>query len=130
LQNQAIPLLEPCTNGLTNGFPIDLEFYRALIDRDGGCWVWGTFLARLVGFETSLGEIDMTKLMTMARQFRDDENGAAMVEYSILIGVIATAAIVTVIAIGLWVTGRFTGLCDAMGTSGVGACDSDAGTGS
>ncbi|TIP07002.1 MAG: Flp family type IVb pilin, partial [Mesorhizobium sp.] len=25
----------------------------------------------------------MKKLMTMARQFRDDENGAAMVEYSI-----------------------------------------------
>ncbi len=31
----------------------------------------------------------MKKLMTMARQFRDDENGAAMVEYSILVGIIA-----------------------------------------
>jgi pilus assembly protein Flp/PilA len=97
---------------------------------DGGCWVWGSFLARLVGFKTSLGEIDMKKLMTMARQFRDDENGAAMVEYSILIGVIATAAILTVIAIGMWVTGRFTGLCDAMDASTVGACDATAGTGS
>ena len=36
----------------------------------------------------------MKKLMTMTRQFRDDENGAAMVEYSILIGIIAAAWIV------------------------------------
>ena len=35
----------------------------------------------------------MKKLMTMTRQFRDDENGAAMVEYSILVGIIAVAAI-------------------------------------
>ncbi|TIY03032.1 MAG: Flp family type IVb pilin, partial [Mesorhizobium sp.] len=34
----------------------------------------------------------MKKLMTMTRQFRDDENGAAMVEYSILVGIIAAAA--------------------------------------
>ncbi|MER9584884.1 Flp family type IVb pilin [Mesorhizobium sp. M0276] len=53
----------------------------------------------------------MKKLMTMTRQFRDDENGAAMVEYSILIGIIATASILVVIAIGGWVTGRFTDLC-------------------
>ncbi|TIW86991.1 MAG: Flp family type IVb pilin, partial [Mesorhizobium sp.] len=36
----------------------------------------------------------MKKLMTMTRQFRDDENGAAMVEYSILIGIIAAASII------------------------------------
>ena len=35
----------------------------------------------------------MKKLMTMARQFRDDENGAAMVEYSILLGIITVASI-------------------------------------
>ncbi|TPI45322.1 Flp family type IVb pilin, partial [Mesorhizobium sp. B3-1-7] len=51
----------------------------------------------------------MKKLMTMTRQFRDDENGAAMVEYSILIGIIAGAAILAIIAIGGWVTGRFSG---------------------
>ncbi|TIO78252.1 MAG: Flp family type IVb pilin, partial [Mesorhizobium sp.] len=51
----------------------------------------------------------MNKLMTMARQFRDDENGAAMVEYSILLGIIAVAVVLTVIAIGGWVSGRFTG---------------------
>lgn len=77
----------------------------------------------------------MNKLMTMARQFRDEENGAAMVEYSILVGIIAGAAILAIVAIGLWVTGRFTGLCgilDGHGTDAAGAagtCDAAAGTG-
>ncbi|MER9603669.1 Flp family type IVb pilin [Mesorhizobium sp. M0088] len=70
----------------------------------------------------------MNKLMTMTRQFRDDENGAAMVEYSILIGIIAVAAIGFIIGIGGWVTGRFTGLCAAMQASGVGACATGAGS--
>ncbi|CAN7711138.1 Flp family type IVb pilin [Mesorhizobium sp. LjRoot246] len=69
----------------------------------------------------------MKKLMTMTRQFRDDENGAAMVEYSILIGIIATASILVVIAIGGWVTGRFTDLCADLQAASVittkGGCD-------
>ena len=65
----------------------------------------------------------MKKLMTVARQFRDDNNGAAMVEYSILVGIIAGAAILIIVGIGLWVTGRFTGLCNAMNGAGVpGSC--------
>ncbi|MDX8522006.1 Flp family type IVb pilin [Mesorhizobium dulcispinae] len=70
----------------------------------------------------------MKKLMTMTRQFRDDENGAAMVEYSILIGIIAVAAIGVIIGIGGWVTGRFTQLCSAMNNSGEGSCASGAGS--
>ncbi|MBN9550114.1 MAG: Flp family type IVb pilin [Alphaproteobacteria bacterium] len=58
----------------------------------------------------------MKKLMTMARQFRDEENGAAMVEYSILIGIIAAAAITAIIGIGTWVTGQFSGLCSTLNT--------------
>jgi pilus assembly protein Flp/PilA len=70
----------------------------------------------------------MNSLMTMARQFRDEESGAAMVEYSILIGIIATASILIIIGIGGWVTGRFTGLCTALNSSGIGTCASGAGT--
>jgi pilus assembly protein Flp/PilA len=62
------------------------------------------------------------KIMAMARRFRDDENGAAMVEYSILIGIIAAASILAIIAIGGWVTARFGGLCTALNASGVGTC--------
>ncbi|TIL42966.1 Flp family type IVb pilin [Mesorhizobium sp.] len=65
----------------------------------------------------------MKKLMTMTRQFRDDENGAAMVEYSILIGIIATASILVIIGIGLWVSDSFTTLCDNLqGVAGVTDC--------
>jgi len=75
--------------------------------------------------------------MSIITQFRDDENGAAMVEYSILIGIIAGAAILAIVAIGGWVSGRFTGLCGilngkgATGTAGTfGKCDATGGTGS
>jgi len=70
----------------------------------------------------------MKKLMTMARQFRDDDNGAAMVEYSILVGIIAGAAILIIVGIGLWVNGRFTDLCADLQASNIGTCGS--GTGS
>ncbi|RWO62691.1 MAG: Flp family type IVb pilin [Mesorhizobium sp.] len=70
----------------------------------------------------------MKKLMTMTRQFRDDENGAAMVEYSILIGIIAVASIGFIIGIGGWVTGRFSGLCAALEAGTVGACATGAGS--
>jgi pilus assembly protein Flp/PilA len=67
------------------------------------------------------------------KQFRDDENGAAMVEYSILIGIIAAASILVVIAIGGWVSGRFTDLCKdlqaASTITGKGGCAAT-GTGS
>jgi pilus assembly protein Flp/PilA len=58
----------------------------------------------------------MNKLMTMTRQFRDDENGAAMVEYTILLGIITVAVIASVIVVGTWVTGRWQGLTTALAT--------------
>ncbi|MGX5800242.1 Flp family type IVb pilin [Bradyrhizobium sp. Arg314] len=60
----------------------------------------------------------MTKLMDIVSQFRTDESGAAMVEYSILVGIIAGAAILAIVAIGLWVSGRFGGLCDILNGKG------------
>jgi len=72
----------------------------------------------------------MKKLMTMTRQFRDDENGAAMVEYSILIGIIAVASIMTVLAIGGWVNGRFAALCTALDAHPTGVCTAATGIGS
>ena len=79
----------------------------------------------------------MGKLISIAKQFEDDENGAAMVEYSILVGIIAGAAILAIVAIGLWVSGRFGGLCDILdgkgstGTAGtLGTCVKGTGVGS
>lgn len=61
----------------------------------------------------------MKKLMTMTRQFRDDENGAAMVEYSILVGIIAAVSLLAILAIGGWVGDQFTGLCKNLNLKGV-----------
>ncbi|TSE02348.1 Flp family type IVb pilin [Mesorhizobium intechi] len=52
----------------------------------------------------------MRKFMTMAGQFRDDENGAAMVEYTVLLGIITVAVIATVVLVGAWVSGQWTTL--------------------
>ncbi|KAA3448769.1 Flp family type IVb pilin [Mesorhizobium sp. SARCC-RB16n] len=71
----------------------------------------------------------MRKLLGVTRQFRDDENGAAMVEYSILVGIIAGAAILAILAIGGWVTGRFTGLCGLLDGKAGGTCVSGTGVG-
>ena len=45
----------------------------------------------------------MTKLMTVAKRFHEDEDGAAMVEYTILLGIITVAVIGTIIWVGGWV---------------------------
>ena len=55
----------------------------------------------------------MKKLMTMARQFRDDENGAAMVEYTVLIGIITASVILLIIGVGAWVNIQWQALADA-----------------
>lgn len=59
----------------------------------------------------------MNKLMTIARQFRDDENGAAMIEYSILLGVLAVTAITAVIFVGNWVGAQWTALDTGLRTT-------------
>jgi pilus assembly protein Flp/PilA len=48
-------------------------------------------------------------------QFGKDESGAAMVEYTILTGMITVAVIVAVIAVGGWVNGQWTALRTALG---------------
>ncbi|TIS89309.1 MAG: Flp family type IVb pilin [Mesorhizobium sp.] len=56
----------------------------------------------------------MKKLMTMTRQFRDDETGAAMVEYTILLGIITVAVIATIILVSAWIKGEWTTLLAAL----------------
>lgn len=70
----------------------------------------------------------MKKLMSMAKAFREDDSGAAMVEYSILVGIIAGAAILIIVGIGMWVGGRFTDLCSDLDASNIGSCTSGSGS--
>lgn len=62
----------------------------------------------------------MKKLLSISKQFRDEESGAAMVEYSILIGIITAATIAFIIAVGAYVTGAWSTLCTALASTTIG----------
>ena len=67
--------------------------------------------------------IDYTTLVGLVARVRKDDKGAALIEYSILIGLIAAAVITIIVAVGTWITGRWTTLCNALslGTVACGA---------
>ncbi|PSJ55817.1 Flp family type IVb pilin [Pseudaminobacter soli (ex Li et al. 2025)] len=70
----------------------------------------------------------MEKILNVARRFREEEDGAAMVEYSILVGIISAAAIIAVLAIGGYVKTAFEGLCTNLNGNG-GTCTLGGGAG-
>jgi pilus assembly protein Flp/PilA len=49
-------------------------------------------------------------MRNILKRFRDEESGAAMVEYTILLGIITVAVIGTVIWVGGWVGDQWTNL--------------------
>lgn len=61
----------------------------------------------------------MTNLIVKAQcaldQFKRNQSGASLVEYSLLIGLITVAAVVAIGAIGVWVTGQWGALRTAVG---------------
>lgn len=50
----------------------------------------------------------------LMKRFLKDEQGTETVEWAILIGLIAVAAIAAIINIGLWVAGKFNDLDTAL----------------
>jgi pilus assembly protein Flp/PilA len=50
----------------------------------------------------------MTKLMSLARKLHTEEDGAAFIEYTVLLGIIIAVTITTVTAIGTWANSRWT----------------------
>lgn len=56
-----------------------------------------------------------TSVKDAARKFAKDEKGAAMIEYSVLIGIITAGVIAIVILVGGWVTGEWEELETALG---------------
>ncbi len=58
----------------------------------------------------------MSKQITqrVARRFAKEEKGAALIEYSVLIGIITAGVIVIVIAVGGWVSAQWTNLSSAL----------------
>jgi pilus assembly protein Flp/PilA len=47
-----------------------------------------------------------------------DEEGAALIEYSVLIGLITVAVIATIVLVGTWVSGKWTALNTALTSAG------------
>ena len=56
--------------------------------------------------------------MDRIRRFLSDETGTETVEWAIMIGIIAVAAIATIVAIGGWVQTQFTTLNTNLPASG------------
>ena len=52
----------------------------------------------------------MTKVLNKLKCFAKDEEGAALIEYTVLLGIMLVAVIVTIIAVGNWVNVHWTAL--------------------
>jgi pilus assembly protein Flp/PilA len=54
--------------------------------------------------------VSMTKVMNLAKRFAADEEGAALIEYTVLLGIMMVAVIATILAVGNWVNTKWTAL--------------------
>lgn len=52
----------------------------------------------------------MTKILNLVQKLKKDEDGAALIEYTVLLGILLVAVIVTIGLVGTWITGRWTAL--------------------
>ena len=50
----------------------------------------------------------MSKVVSLINRLRRDEDGAALIEYTVLLGIMVVAVIATIIAVGGWINGRWT----------------------
>ena len=52
----------------------------------------------------------MRSLTSLLSELRRDEEGAALIEYTVLLGILLVAVIATIIAVGGWISGKWTAL--------------------
>ena len=52
----------------------------------------------------------MSKVVSLINRLRRDEDGAALIEYTVLLGIMVVAVIATIIAVGGWINGKWTAL--------------------
>jgi len=57
----------------------------------------------------------MSKALKLINAVRKDEEGAALVEYALLIGLIAVVCIIAVTQLGLAVSGKLNAACASLG---------------
>jgi pilus assembly protein Flp/PilA len=56
----------------------------------------------------------MRKARQLMNQFARDEEGAALVEYSVLLGVMLVAVIGTIVMVGGWINTKWTALLNVL----------------
>jgi pilus assembly protein Flp/PilA len=56
----------------------------------------------------------MTKLLGALKKFGKDEEGAALIEYTVLLGIMLVAVIAAVTTVGGWVQGKWADLALAL----------------
>jgi len=54
-------------------------------------------------------------MIKFINKFRKEENGASLIEYSLLIGLITVAAVASIILMGPWVAAQWAALVAATG---------------
>jgi pilus assembly protein Flp/PilA len=52
----------------------------------------------------------MPEAWNLVRRLGRDEEGAALIEYTVLLGILVVAVIATIVAVGVWVNGKWTAL--------------------
>jgi pilus assembly protein Flp/PilA len=58
----------------------------------------------------------MSIIKRIIQKFRKDERGAALVEYTVLLGILLVAVIAIIAAVGVWINGEWAGLNSALAT--------------
>lgn len=63
----------------------------------------------------AMATTEFVLMQSKLRKIASDKSGATMIEYSVLVGLITAAVIVTIGLVALWVAGAWTTLNTALG---------------
>jgi len=59
----------------------------------------------------------MSNALTLLRRLGKDEDGASLVEYTVLLGLLLVAVIAVIGSVGVWISGQWLSLCKALSTA-------------
>ena len=60
----------------------------------------------------------MSCTMNLLRRLGKDEDGASLIEYTVLVGILLIAVIATIGTVGTWINGQWSSLCRALSAGG------------
>ena len=65
----------------------------------------------------------MRKALEVVKKFSKDEEGAALIEYTVLLGVLIVTVVASIGLVGGWVQGKWAAFCGALtGVANGGTC--------